>query len=106
MLRQLEGSHERVGFEAGPLSQSLYFGLKDAGLPAVCPETRHAKAAISAMSQNKHARPVQRVWASRIASVIDDGRGVVNALQRPHYLPDRAGHSVDAGPDEVQKWAT
>ncbi len=55
-LLDLPGSFERVGLEAGPLSQWLYFGLRDAGLPAVCIETRHAKAAITAMAMNKTDR--------------------------------------------------
>src|SRR5262245_50408464 len=49
MLLALEGSLERVGLEAGPLQQWLYFGLLDAGFPVFCIETRHAKAAISAI---------------------------------------------------------
>jgi transposase len=68
MLRQLEGSYERVGLEAGPLSQWLYFGLKDGGLPAVCIETRHAKAAITAMSQNKTDRNDARSIAQLVRS--------------------------------------
>ena len=39
---------ERVGLEAGPLSQWLFSGLAAAGLPAVCIETRHAKAFLKA----------------------------------------------------------
>jgi transposase len=35
---------ERIGLEAGPLSQWLFSGLAEAGLPAVCIETRHTKA--------------------------------------------------------------
>src|SRR5215216_1800467 len=35
---------ERIGLEAGPLSQWLFEGLADAGLPVVCIETRHTKA--------------------------------------------------------------
>ncbi|MER9032370.1 IS110 family transposase [Mesorhizobium sp. M0674] len=35
---------ERVGLEAGPLSQWMFSGLADAGLPAICIETRHTKA--------------------------------------------------------------
>ena len=54
-LLALDGSFERVG-QAGPLAQWLYFGLKDAGLPVCCIETRHAKAAIAAMSHNKTDR--------------------------------------------------
>src|SRR5947209_12477694 len=39
----------RVGLEAGPLSQWLHAGLTGAGLEAVLLETRHVKAALSAM---------------------------------------------------------
>ncbi len=38
-----------VGLEAGPLSQWLLAGLSEAGLEAVLLETRHVKAALSAM---------------------------------------------------------
>jgi hypothetical protein len=38
----------RVGLEAGPLSPWLYAGLVEAGLPAICVETRHMHAALSA----------------------------------------------------------
>ena len=40
----------RIGLEAGPLSQWLHAGLVAAGLPAVLLETRHVKAALSAMT--------------------------------------------------------
>ena len=39
----------RVGLEAGPLSQWLHAGLTAAGFEAVLLETRHVKAALSAM---------------------------------------------------------
>ena len=39
---------ERVGLEAGPLSQWLYEGLAKAGFPAICIETRHTKAFLKA----------------------------------------------------------
>jgi transposase len=40
----------RIGLEAGPLSQWLQSGLKCAGLEVVLLETRHVKAALSAMT--------------------------------------------------------
>jgi transposase len=38
----------RVGLEAGPLSQWLFSGLAEAGIPVICIETRHAKAFLKA----------------------------------------------------------
>jgi transposase len=40
----------RIGLEAGPLSQWLHAGLTRAGFETVLWETRHVKAALSAMS--------------------------------------------------------
>jgi transposase len=39
---------DRIGLEAGPLSQWLFSGMADAGLPVVCIETRHTKAFLKA----------------------------------------------------------
>jgi transposase len=47
-LKNAEWDLVRVGLEAGPLSQWLYSGLAEAGLPAICIETRHAKAFLKA----------------------------------------------------------
>jgi transposase len=38
----------RVGLEAGPLSQWLFSGMAEAGLPVICIETRHTKAFLKA----------------------------------------------------------
>jgi transposase len=67
-LCELTGTFKQVGLEAGPLSQWLYFGLRDAGLPAVCIETRHSKAAIAAMSMNKTDRNDARSLAQLVRS--------------------------------------
>lgn len=56
VLAGMDGTFERIGFEAGPLSQWLYNGLTSTGLPAVCIEARHAKAAMVAMNRNKNDR--------------------------------------------------
>lgn len=46
-LRKYAARAERVGLEAGQLSAWLYHGLKAKGLPVVCIDARHAKAALS-----------------------------------------------------------
>ena len=55
---------ERVGLEAGPLSQWLFSGLAEAGVPAICIETRHAKAFLKAQvnkSDRNDARGIARM---------------------------------------------
>ena len=47
-LRSVGQPLERIGLEAGPLSQWIYAGLVDVALPAICVETRHMHAALSA----------------------------------------------------------
>ena len=47
-LREFDQPLERIGLEAGPLSQWIYGGLVDVGLAAICVETRHMHAALSA----------------------------------------------------------
>jgi transposase len=39
----------RIGLEVGPLSQWLYAGMRDVGLPVELLETRHVRAAFKAM---------------------------------------------------------
>lgn len=54
----------RIGMEAGPLSQWLRQGLVDAGLEVVLLETRHVKAALSAMTvktDRKDARGIAQL---------------------------------------------
>ena len=63
-LRQLGLPLARVGLEAGPLSQWLHAGLSKAGLDAVLLETRHVKAALSAMvvkTDRKDARGIAQL---------------------------------------------
>jgi transposase len=54
----------RIGLEAGPLSQWLHAGLSEAGFDAVLLETRHVKAALSAMvvkTDRKDARGIAQL---------------------------------------------
>jgi transposase len=62
----------RVGLEAGPLSQRLHAGLSEAGYEAVLPETRHVKAALSAMVVETDRK---------------DARGIAQLLRMGWYRP-------------------
>ena len=61
---------ERVGLEAYSLTVWLHAGLTEAGLPAICIETRQAKAAMGAMP-NKTDR--------------NDARGIAQVLRTGWY---------------------
>src|SRR5438128_10396802 len=50
LFKELGFPVNRLGFEAGPLSQWLQSGLTQAGFEAVLLETRHVKAVLSAMT--------------------------------------------------------
>lgn len=63
-LREFGASIERIGLEAGPLSQWLHAGLTKAGFETVLLETRHVKAALSAMTvktDRKDARGIAQL---------------------------------------------
>ena len=64
LLGQLGLPLTRIGLEAGPLSQWLHAGLTEAGLEAVLLETRHVRAALSAMivkTDRKDARGIAQL---------------------------------------------
>ena len=48
VLRNPAYRFNRIGLEAGPLSQWLYGALAEAELPVVCVETRHMQAVLKA----------------------------------------------------------
>jgi transposase len=63
---------KRIGLEAGATAQWLYSGMAAAGLPVICIETRHVKAALSAMP-NKTDR--------------NDARGIANIMRTGWFRP-------------------
>jgi len=76
---------ERVGFEAGTLSQHLFFGLTAEGFDVVCMEARQVNAALSAM-RNKTDK--------------NDARGIAQVLRTgwfsPVHMKSREAHGVRA----------
>jgi transposase len=65
----------RIGLEAGPLSQWLHAGLTRAGFETVLLETRHVKAALSAMS---------------IKTDRNDARGIAQLMRMGWFRPVHA----------------
>src|ERR671910_421991 len=65
----------RVGLEAGPLSQWLHAGLVQAGFEVVLLETRHVKAALSAMTVKTDRK---------------DARGIAQLLRMGWFRPVHA----------------
>ena len=63
---------ERIGLEAGPLSQWLFSALAEASLPVVCVETRHMRAVLKAQI-NKTDR--------------NDARGIAQMMRVGLYRP-------------------
>jgi transposase len=63
---------KRIGLEAGPLSQWLFSALGEAGLPVICVETRHMRAALKAQI-NKTDR--------------NDARGIAQMMRVGLYRP-------------------
>jgi transposase len=63
---------KRIGLEAGPLSQWFYSVLAEAGLPVICVETRHMRAALKAQI-NKTDR--------------NDARGISQMMRAGLYRP-------------------
>ena len=72
LFRRLGLPLTRVGLEAGPLSQWLHAGLAAAGLEAVLLETRHVRAALSAMIVKTDRK---------------DARGIAQLLRMGWYRP-------------------
>jgi transposase len=71
-FRRLGLAVTRIGLEAGPLSQWLHAGLTAAGFEAVLLETRHVKAALSAMT---------------VKTDRNDARGIAQLLRMGWYRP-------------------
>src|ERR1043166_8113271 len=71
---------KRIGIEAGPLSQWLHAGLTRAGFAAVLLETRHVKAALSAMTVKTDRK---------------DARGIAQLIRMGWFRPVHA-KSIDA----------
>src|SRR5271166_7056761 len=83
-LRGLDMSIDGIGLEAGPLSQWLNAGLTSSGFDTVLLETRHVKAALSAMTVKTDRK---------------DARGIAQLLRMGWFKPV---HCKSPGSQEVR----
>jgi hypothetical protein len=101
-LRTAPGDYVRDGVEAEPLSQWTRFRHKEAALPEMCIEARHAKAAMVAVNRHKNDRNHARSLAQLARS---GSLKVVHAKSRPRQelrmlLTARELRSTIRGPRE------
>ena len=87
-FKEMSASVPRIGREAGPLSQRLYAALVEAGFDAVLLETRHVKAALSAMTAKTDRK---------------DARGIAQLLRMGWFRPV---HCKSLGSQEVRALLT
>ena len=73
LLTSLVVPFDRIGIEAGPLSQWLVNALTGADLPVICVETRHMKALLTAQQINKTDR--------------NDARGIAQMMRVGLFKP-------------------
>ena len=78
-FQELGFAVKQIGLEAGPLSQWLHAGLKQAGFETVLLETRHVKAVLSAMTV-KTDRKDARGLAQLIRMVVPSGARQVDGI--------------------------
>jgi transposase len=83
-FRTLGFAVRRIGLEAGPLSQWLYAGLTQAGFETTLLETRHVKAALSAMT---------------VKTDRQDARGIAQLLRMGWFRPV---HAKSIGSQEIR----
>ena len=84
-LAAFEHPIARVGFEAGAMSQHLFFGLQSKGFEVVCMEARQVSAALSAM-RNK----TDKTDAKGIAQILRTG------WFSPVHMKSREAHGLRA----------
>ena len=87
---EMELPVSRIRLEAGPLSQWLHAGLVVAGRDAVLLETRHVKAALSAMTVKTDRK---------------DARGIAQLLRLGWYRPGSRKIGALQGQPRPSRWA-
>jgi transposase len=97
VIRRRAPSAERVVFETGPLSVWFYHALSAEGLPAICIDARHAKAALDMAANKTDANDADGLaQLAEVGFFRDAGEGL-----RQHAYPNACAcpHQVDQDHD-------
>ena len=86
-LHSFKDQITKVGFEAGVMSQTLFYGLQELGYDLVCMEARHVSAALSAMRNKTDKNDARGIAASRTVRLVSS---------RAYEEPRRALYSSPA----------
>jgi transposase len=76
---------KRIGLEAGPLSQWLSSALTEAGLPAICVETRHMRAGLKAQINKTDRNDARGIADIKIIRRDSRDRILLATKQRPVF---------------------
>ena len=93
--RALDVRYGRVGLEACPLSSWLFEGLAAAGLPVVCLDVRHLRAALAAMTTRRYCND-----ARGIAQVLRTGW--FKAVHRQDGVEPGGTHFADGAQEDAR----
>src|ERR1700676_4850680 len=88
----------RIGLEAGPLSQWLYAGMRDAGLAVELLETRHVRAAFKTMPVKTDRKGRARHRSAHAARLVSSGGLQVTAGAGDASAADGAQAAADEEP--------
>jgi hypothetical protein len=88
MLKNGGYRFKRIGLEAGPLSQWLFSAFAEAGLPAICVETRHMRAVLKAQINKDGPQRCPRHGT-------DDAGGTVSSSACEDITQSEAAHVAD-----------
>ena len=102
VIREHAPTAVRIGLEAGQLSTWLVHGLRKLGLPAICLDARHAKAALSLQLNKTDDNDALGLAHDRADRLVSRGGGQEHG-QPDHPRPvDGAGAARLATPDHRQ----
>jgi transposase len=97
-FRGLEIEMTRIGLEAGPLSQWLYAGMREAGLAVELLETRHVRDAFKAMPVKTDRNDARGIAPADAARLVSSGALQVTAGTGDTSVADGAQAAADQEP--------